>query len=152
MRARRWWVIAGVLVALGVALFIFKNAPTKVANSSYVQKDITVHGERVRVDIADTSALREQGLSGRARLAPTTGMLFVFQQDGHYAFWMKDMRFSIDMVWLASDGSIVGLFENVAPESYPKSFVPDGGARYVLELPRGYVHAHGVKVGDRIDL
>ena len=152
MRVRRWWVIAGVVVALGVAFFIFKNASTNVANSSYVQKDITIHGEKVRVDIADTSPLREQGLSGRAPLAPRTGMLFVFPQDGHYAFWMKDMRFSIDIVWLASDGSVVGFFENVAPESYPKSYAPQGDARYVVELPGGYVHTHGVKVGDRIDL
>ena len=65
---------------------------------------------------------------------------------------MKDMKFAIDMVWIASDEAVVGMFTNVAPDTYPKSFAPDGVARYVLELPAGYVAAHGVKVEDAVGL
>ena len=153
MRAQRWRTGAALILLLSVVLLIYKGVSSQVMmDSPYLQRDLTVGGEHVRVDIADTQLLRERGLSGRTRLIPRTGMLFVFPTDGHYAFWMKDMSFSIDMLWLASDGTIVGYFENVAPETYPKSFAPEGIARYVLELPGGYVLAHGVKVGDAVGL
>ena len=153
MRAQRWRTGVSLILLLGVGFLIFKGiSPRAMVDSPYLQRDLTVGGEQVRVDIADTQLLRERGLSGRTGLAARTGMLFVFPADGHYAFWMKGMRFSIDMVWLASNGTVVGYLENVAPESYPKSFGPEGMARYVLELPAGYTIAHGVKVGDQIDI
>ena len=80
------------------------------------------------------------------------GMLFVFPSDGIYAFWMKGMLFSIDMLWLAADGTIVYLVQNASPDTYPHSFVPDKTARYVLELPAGFARSHGVGVGDIVRL
>ena len=145
-----WAGIIAILVLIGGAL-LFLNASSQPGTSSaYVQKEITLNTARIRVDVADTQGLRELGLSGRSGLTADTGMFFVFPTDGHYSFWMKDMKFAIDMVWIASDEAVVGMFTNVAPDTYPKSFAPDGVARYVLELPAGYVLAHGVKVGDTV--
>ena len=61
----------------------------------------------VCASVADTPEARQQGLSGRAGLGESEGMLFVFPKDGEYAFWMKDMRFSIDILWLSGNGTIV---------------------------------------------
>ena len=156
----RWCVGAGVVLALALIALFFVQTPPTAPHSPYQHKDISIHGGMIHVDVADTQALRELGLGGRAGLAPQTGMLFVFPTDGHYAFWMKDMKFAIDIVWIAGDpstasgqvGTVVGMFTDVAPDTYPKSFAPDGVARYVLELPAGYVAAHGVRVGDTVGL
>ena len=83
---------------------------------------IQLKGQPIRISIADTETARQQGLSGRAGLAADEGMLFVFPEDGTYAFWMKDMLFSIDILWLSGDGAVVYMAENVSPDTYPKIF------------------------------
>lgn len=113
---------------------------------------IELNGETIRVSVADTDAARERGLGGSAGLEPDEGMLFVFFDDAVRAFWMKDMRFSIDILWLAADGTILYIKEEASPESYPAVFAPQVAARYVLELPAGYARKHGVRVGDAAHL
>lgn len=106
----------------------------------------------VKILLADTPQERTQGLSGREDLAKDEGMLFVFPEEGIYGFWMKDMRFSIDILWLNSAGEVVHIVENASPESYPASFTPEKAAQYVLELPAGFARAHGVTLGSFIEL
>lgn len=113
---------------------------------------IGIGAERVAVVFADTPEERERGLSGRDTLREGEGMLFVFPEDGRYAFWMKDMRFSIDILWLSSDGEIVHIIERMSPDSYPEHAVSPRPARYVVELPAGYVEAHGIILGDIVRL
>jgi uncharacterized membrane protein (UPF0127 family) len=125
-----------------------QKQPVAVSGTHTVQLD----GQTIRVTIAQTDAERELGLGGRAGLSADEGMLFVFPTDGHYKFWMKDMRFSIDMLWIDSQGKIIYIAQNIAPETYPQSFGPDAPARYVLELPAGWANAHGVRVGNKVGL
>jgi uncharacterized membrane protein (UPF0127 family) len=116
-------------------------------------KPIVLDGQTIYVTIADTELKREQGLGGRAGLSPNEGMLFVFPTDGKYPFWMKDMRFAIDILWLSSDGTIIYVQGGVVPATYPQTFAPrEGLARYVLELPAGYVMDHNVHTGDNIEI
>lgn len=102
--------------------------------------------------VADTPALREKGLSGKDPLLPLEGLLFVFPQDGSYSFWMKDMKFSIDILWISSDGYIVHALQALSPESYPHTFTSPEPARYVLELPSGFMERHEIFVGDKVNL
>ena len=128
---------------------------TQAVSTSTTSTDfhtITVAGHSVSVTIANTASAREKGLGGRAGLAPDEGMLFVFPQDGVYSFWMKDMRFSIDIIWISSAGHIVHIVPNLSPSSYPKAFAAHTPARYVLEVSTGYAHAHGLKIGDMVHL
>jgi uncharacterized membrane protein (UPF0127 family) len=115
-------------------------------------RTLLLDGQQIHVSVADTDAERQQGLGGRAGLAYDEGMLFIFDTDGRYSFWMKDMLFPIDMLWLGDDGTVVYMAQNVSPDTYPQSFTPDTSARYVLELPANYVMHHGVKVGDIVQL
>lgn len=150
----------GLLVILGAGIYameIYAVTPHVVpAVSATVTasttRTISLKEVRLQVSVADTDASREQGLSGRAGLAEDEGMLFIFPIDGQYAFWMKDMRFSIDMVWLSSDGSVVYIVKNAAPETYPNDFVSPSPARYVLELPAGWASMHSLKIGDKAAL
>ena len=114
------------------------------ANAVLSLRDVTVD-----VEIADTPAARTQGLSGRHELAPGTGMLFVFDRPDTYGFWMPDMYFSIDILWLDVNKRVVHIEPDVSPESYPESFSPPAPALYVLEVPSGWSREHGISVGDR---
>ncbi len=106
---------------------------------------------KIIVDVADTAALREQGLSGRGGLEENHGMLFLFPVQGRYAFWMKDMRFPIDIVWVA-EGVVVGIDENASPESgvdlnHLKLYIPSVPVDTVIELSSGFAHAHHIALG-----
>ena len=106
----------------------------------------------VQVEIVDTYEERAQGLSGISRLADTEGMLFVFTEDGQHSFWMKDMLFSIDIIWVAADGSVVHIAPSISPDSYPQSFTPPLPARYVLEVRAGFATEHEIGVGSKLQI
>ena len=108
------------------------------------------------VDVAVTGAERSQGLSGRATLEPDTGMLFVYDSDGPRTFWMPDMHFPLDMIWIRSDCVVTGVTANVPnpPASTPRDQLPrypsDGPVRFVLELKAGQAAAHGITTDDKV--
>jgi uncharacterized protein len=115
-------------------------------------KTVRIGGQIVKVDIADTPALRERGLSGRHELKEGEGMLFMFPESGLHGFWMKDMRFAIDIIWLDDAGKVVHIAHAVAPESYPASFSPPAPAKFVLEVPAGFAERHSIGVGSAATL
>lgn len=102
----------------------------------------------IQVEVASSEASREKGLSGRDSLAPNTGMLFVFGSEGYDCFWMKDMKFDIDMLWFDQNQNLVYMQENASKSTYPSSFCPQTAAKYVLELPAGTAKQLGLQLGD----
>ena len=96
----------------------------------------------------------ERGLMYRSSLDQDKGMLFVFTNDDKYSFWMKNMHFNLDILWISLEGRIVFIGRNIpACTSDPcPVYVPDKEARYVLELNSGYTTSHHWKVGDKLDL
>jgi uncharacterized membrane protein (UPF0127 family) len=96
----------------------------------------------IPVSVADTSEEQEQGLSGTLFLPPNTGKLFVFNTDDRYGFWMKDMRYPIDIIWIDKDMRIVDITHDIASDSYPKIFYPSVPVRYVLEVNAGFSTVH----------
>ena len=104
----------------------------------------------VSVEVAATPAARERGLSGRASLAAGEGMLFVFDNDGNWGFWMKDVNFPIDIIWADSAGRVVTVLPSVSPNTYPQVFYPSLPARYVLETPAGFAATNNIYEGVRM--
>ena len=74
-------------------------------------------------------------------------MLFVFDKSGFYPFWMKEMNFSIDIVWIGDNWEIIGVAENLNPDSYPQTFSPSQPVWLVLEVNAGWVKRHNIKTG-----
>jgi uncharacterized protein len=116
------------------------------------KKYIVVGESSIFVEIADTDEKRIKGLSGRKELARNSGMLFIFPKRDLHGIWMKDMNFSIDIIWFNEFGEIVHIVENATPESYPKTFTPPKKSQYVLEVRAGFVKREGLKLGDKVDL
>lgn len=111
------------------------------------QRKAIIEGRTYTIEVADTEAEREQGLSGRNSLPADTAMLFIFDQPGQQCFWMKDMQFSLDIIWLDAGRRVVHIEQNVSPSSYPDSFCPPKASQYVVELNAGQARQLGLKQG-----
>ena len=111
---------------------------------------LLLNGERILVEVADTDALRTRGLSFRDELSSDRGMLFVLPSSEYAGFWMKDMKFSIDIIWLDEKKKIAHIEQAVSPESFPRIFYPDKKSLYVIEVPAGFSQKHNLRVGDPI--
>jgi uncharacterized protein len=136
-----------VVAAVAVALVVLTGAFFYVSNTKDESRSITIDNARVRVEVVDTESERAQGLSGREALAEGEGMLFVFDDEGVHSFWMKDMKFSIDIIWISREGRVIHIEKNAPPSSYPSVFTPPAGSKYVLVVPAGFVQSHGIEVG-----
>jgi len=117
---------------------------------------VTVGNASFAVELAATPAQRAQGLSGRSPLATGTGMLFVFEEERRHSFWMKDMRFPLDILWIDSQCVLADITEN-APKPEPDqalndlpTFAPAAPVKYVLEVNGGIARQAGVRRGDRV--
>jgi uncharacterized membrane protein (UPF0127 family) len=137
-------IIIGIVVIIGIAARPLGGKQQRASLADHTAL-ITLAGQKVTAQIADTEALRTQGLSGTEPLADHTGMLFVFQTPDLYPFWMKDMKYPIDIIWLDQGQRVVSVKEHATPESYPESFKPTSPALYVLEVSDGFVKKYGVK-------
>ena len=113
-------------------------------------KAIQIMGQNIRVNLATTDAAREQGLSGRENLKEDEGMLFVFDYPDKYSFWMKDMNFPIDMIWIGENKEIIYIKKNARPESFPESYGPTADSKYVLEIVSGLSSKNNFKEGDKV--
>ena len=97
-----------------------------------------------------------QGLSGREFLPAGTGMLFIYEQEDNRTFWMPDMRFPLDMVWIGGNCEVADITLN-APIPLPGQsrndlprFSPSAPAQYVLEINAGEFESQGINVGDSV--
>ncbi len=103
----------------------------------------------IDIEIVDTAAKRIQGLSNRTSLADQSGMLFIFPQPGRHSFWMKDMNFPLDFIWIRS-GRVVQISTNVPATQPAVTLTPDSLVDQVLEIPAGFIDKNGIKVGDEV--
>jgi uncharacterized membrane protein (UPF0127 family) len=111
---------------------------------------IAIAGVTLYVEIASTSAQQQAGLSNRDSMPPDHGMLFVFDSQGQWGFWMKDMRFSLDIIWFDAQRNVVFMEQNLlpcTPQDCP-IYTPQTKAMYILEVNAGFVQAHGITLGD----
>jgi len=111
-------------------------------------KYVKIARQNVKVELALTNMVRERGLSGRKELKENEGMLFVFDRPSKYSFWMKNMNFSVDIIWLGEDLRVVYIKKDARPELYPETYTPTENAKYVLEVPAGFSEKNNLKVGD----
>lgn len=124
------------------------------------QKPIVKIGDRVQieVEIVKTMEERKTGLTKYETLSENQGMLFTFEEkDVKPVFWMKDMKFPIDIIWL-DDGKIIEITGNVpvaraglADNKIPR-YQPAQTIDYVLEIAAGEAAKKGIKVQDMVEL
>lgn len=139
-----------MVLGVAVAGWLLSGCGAKGLQTEMVQ----VGTAEIRVEVARTVAERERGLSGRERLAPDSGMLFMFDRKARYVFWMKEMVFPLDFIWL-NGNRVLGVTGNVpvldqngqVPVISPREVVDK-----VIEVNAGFVALHRVKVGDLFEV
>lgn len=143
MNSRILNVIAIGTVAIGALFGVLFLRATEPIAPAYLMNE----GVRIPVLVLEREIERERGLSNTVSLPTRTGALFIFAKPGNYSFWMKDMRYPIDIVWIDADWKVLGVTENVVPESYPTAFYPPSDAKYVLEVNAGEARVLKLKQG-----
>lgn len=134
-----------VVIFFTVLSFLIRNGES--VGTPYIK----IAGVTLKIELAETPEAKQQGLSGRNGLAENTGMLFLFEEPGAYGFWMKDMNFAIDIIWLGEDGEVIYIKKDARPESFPETFGPERDAKYVLEVVSGFSDKNNLKVGDQTE-
>mgnify|MGYP001617426499 FL=1 len=106
----------------------------------------------IPVEVVKTSAEIQKGLSGRKYLDLESGLLFIFAKPDLYRFWMPDMHFPIDIIWI-NDKKVVGIEENVSNEfnpAHPKFYTPPQPVQHVLEVNAQFAKNKKIRIGDPV--
>lgn len=141
--------VVGVILVVAVALRV-RDA---WSDRKLVMAEVTIRGRAFTVEVADTPSKLEKGLGDRDAIAADRGMYFPFTSAQKWVFWMKGMRFPIDIVWIR-DGKIVDVAADVPPPTVMplETYTPIEPADAVLELKAGTVREADMRVGDEVQI
>ncbi len=140
-------VILIIIFLALVSALVYKNSQD---GQNY--KTLQLNNKKITVEIADSQTAKQKGLSGRSYLASDHGMLFPFDKSGYYIFWMKDMAFDLDFIFV-NNGFIVQVAENVPhPQNNeePQIVKSDVLSDAVIEVNSGFVKDYNIKIGDEV--
>jgi uncharacterized protein len=133
-------VISAVAAAIFLKFSVYENkiAKVKIKNSAF------------KAEIAADDLKREKGLGGKRSLCQDCSMLFVFPKRDRWGFWMKDMNFNLDIVWI--DGNKIIKIAKDVDKNSKDTLRPDSPADKVLELNSGVTEENGIETGDLIEI
>ncbi|MGH8659637.1 MAG: DUF192 domain-containing protein [Gammaproteobacteria bacterium] len=145
-------------VRLAVAL-----AMLSLPHAAYPREDrltVWVGENRFQVELATTPEAQQRGLMYRDSLAPDEGMLFIQPHQAPVGFWMKNMKFALDILYFDGRGRLLEVHSAVPPCPRSSSGPDDGcplyesaqAIKYILELGTGTAMRYGIKPGDRLVL
>lgn len=148
-----------IIIVIFVALMFYSG---RMASMPFLSQpsssaELTINEVKFKVELADTPDKRRRGLGGRESLATEGGMLFVFEKEDRYSFWMKGLKFSLDFIWIKGD-KIVDILPNIPPPSAGQKdeTLPIYQSRVaidkVLEINAGTADRLSIKVGDTVKL
>src|SRR3989338_2360831 len=135
-----------LLMLLGIGV-IFLKFVYKWENLSQA----VINGHNIKLLMADTPSKRNRGLSFRDSLPRDSGMLFIFEKKDIYSFWMNEMKFPLDFLWINGE-TIVDLSENIQVYSDGgiTTIEPSESVNKVLEFNSGVIKEYAIKKGDKI--
>ena len=135
--------VLAILIVASISIGYFVFQPPKTVR-------IMISGVVFKVELARTPSEQEKGLSGRDSMPLDHGMLFIFDTEGYWSFWMEGMRFPLDIIWFSSSKQAVFFEQDLQPcgPGVCPAFSPSARAMYVLEVNAGFVAAHQVSLGD----
>ena len=142
-------------VANSYQITVVKSIPSSTAigintvATNSTTANIIIAGVSLSVEVAGNATTQERGLSGRPSLPSDRGMLFVFNHEDYWSFWMVDMKFPLDIIWFNSNRQVVWIEPNLPP-CIPMNcpvVTSEAKAMYVLEVNSGFVAAHHIKLG-----
>ena len=155
---KKIYLIAGIVVMTVVLVLIFDHYPYKKSGDDQVKgskikySQIKIKDKKIKAEVADNLELRLKGLSGHKSFCSNCAMLFVFERADIYPFWMKEMNFPLDIVWI-KDKKIIEIVESApTPQTAGQimNYTPNAPADLVLELNGGFCKKYNIKTGDEV--
>ena len=147
MSLSRGTVALAVLASATTLLLTVAASPSSATSAPRGDAVLIAGSHRYYLQLAVTPAQQELGLGDRVKLPLDNGMLFVYHSSGTRCFWMKGMRFALDMIWLSQTDEVVSVQPDVSPNSYPSAYCTL--AQDVIEVGAGQAHFAGIVV-DRV--
>ncbi len=144
-------MIKNIFYLILISFFVFFLFNISQPEDSEGIKFVNIAEKKIKVDLALSPDEQERGLSGRPNLGEGEGMLFIFDKLAKYSFWMKDMNFAIDIIWIGENMKIIYIEKNAQPDSYPQTYRSNQNTKYVLEVVAGFSEKNNLKVGDRVE-
>ena len=144
LKRKKTFVIIIGLVVLVIAGFSLQSYHRQYQCPMQLEKTC------LNLEFAKTPAQQERGLGGRDAMAANQAMLFVIQQADAACFWMKDMKFNLDIIWLDAAKRVIKIQPNLSPDTYPQSYCPAQPAAYVLEVVAGQAGQNNISVGRQL--
>jgi uncharacterized membrane protein (UPF0127 family) len=144
LKRRIWFIVASLLAAL------FLLTGWMAFTKNYVI--FPTQNIKVSVEIADSPSEWEQGLMFREKLNDDSGMLFVGDKETTLVFWMKNMKFALDLIFISTNKKVVDIKQNFQPcmvENCP-DYSSKTPARYVLEVRAGFIEKNKISIGDSV--
>ncbi len=156
---KRFFVIFSVIILVLLCIFYFFSLRGKSNFNGYLRHDgeIQIGDKKIYVQVAESPKDKARGLSGKKALSDNEGMLFLFPTKTYPGFWMKDMNFAIDIIWI-SENSIIHIDKNIPPpeigqkDSELKIYRPPKTIDHVLEVNSGFCTKENIKAGDTVKI
>jgi len=148
--ARVTLMVLGIVAGAAIVIYFYFGRISVIEH----KVEVKIARQTIIADVVKTEKDRTRGLGDREMIGINEGMLFLFDKEGEYGFWMKDMEFPIDILWIKGN-TIVGFEEMVDPqrgaEDYElRLYYPPTAIDKVLELSAGRVRLLHTRVGDEI--
>lgn len=140
--------------ALAIALLLSGTSPAPAETGPSYGRVIVPGGAVLQVELADTPDRRARGYMFRDGVGPEDGMLFPFGEESVHTFWMKNVRFPLDMIWIDGAGRVVHVEDHVPAcrEDPCPSYGPMTRAAYVLELAAGRAAELSLEPGTQLEI
>jgi uncharacterized protein len=157
---KKVFIIFGIILLIfaGVVFYQFRqNATTKTggANRSSDTATIKINDKTFNVEVADSPEKWQKGLSGRDSLPKDQGMLFLFKTSEYHNFWMKDMKFPIDIIFINND-TVVSIVKDAKPPASNEAnlplYKPEAPIDTVLEINAKLSDEYEIKKGDKVEI
>lgn len=172
MKNYKWLVIFVIFILFGVGVWlkfsntnvikdfgkekVVDNVNQNIPEQPKVDPQVIINGQTFFVEVATDLAVQKKGLSGRDSLGANQGMIFSYPSKSVLVFWMKDMNFNIDLLWV-NDDKIVGLERNMlkpvtgTEDKDLLNYRSPEAVNRVLEINSGLIDRYGIKIGDKLD-
>lgn len=145
-----FWIGRQTAKTISLDLVVNTATTTEKDLTGLIITDVKTPKDVIHAFVASTTEALQTGLSGVPSMSEDSGMLFIFPTAGTYGFWMKEMNFPLDIVWIDADKRVLGIIVDAKPETYPETFHPPSEILYVLELNSGGARDNNIAVGTKL--
>ncbi|HEX55521.1 MAG: hypothetical protein DRO90_01405 [Candidatus Altiarchaeales archaeon] len=141
-------IVAIFIISSSAILFLLLSSEPQTS-----EEEVCFENQKCIVaEVVSTPEEMARGLMYRKRLEENRGMLFIFKEEGRYGFWMKNMNFPLDIIWISRNKTVAHIEVNLPPcksDSCP-IYVPDKKALYVLEVNANFSIRNNISIGSTV--